>query len=95
LELPINVLGERVAFQVATSQPGAWLYWRAYSQYIGSLPSTPVTFGSPPTAVPGGGASGPAPQPSTGSGFFPDGVPRGGNGFGIHPGSRVLHQTIL
>ncbi|MGB7626142.1 MAG: hypothetical protein WBL75_05740, partial [Candidatus Acidiferrum sp.] len=37
------------------------LYWRAYSQYVGSLPSAPVTFGSPPTPVAGGGASGPAP----------------------------------
>lgn len=71
------------------------LYWRAYSQYIGSLPSEPITFGSPPTAVTGGGASGPAPQPSTGSGVFGNGVPRGGNGFGINPGSRVLRQTIL
>src|SRR5947208_4355356 len=42
------------------------LYWRAYSQYVGSLPSAPVTFGTPPTA--GGGASGPAPLPSQGSG---------------------------
>jgi len=24
------------------------LYWRAYSQYIGSLPSAPVSFGAPP-----------------------------------------------
>jgi hypothetical protein len=24
LELPINVLGERVAFQVGTNQPGSW-----------------------------------------------------------------------
>ena len=71
------------------------LYWRAYSQYIGSLPSAPVAFGSPPTAVIGGGASGPAPQPSTGSGVFPNGVARSGNGFGVHPGSRVLRQTIL
>jgi len=71
------------------------LYWRAYSQYIGSLPSAPITFGSPPAAVIGGGASGPAPQPSTGSGVFPNGVARSGNGFGIHPGSRVLRQTLL
>ena len=65
------------------------LYWRAYSQYIGSLASTPVAFGTPPTAVAGGGASGPAPQPSQGSGAAPSGKVRGGNGFGTSPGSRV------
>jgi len=31
------------------------LYWRAYSQYLGSDPSGPVTFGTPATAVIGGG----------------------------------------
>jgi hypothetical protein len=71
------------------------LYWRAYSQYIGSLPSATVSFGAPPLAVAGGGATGPAPQPSTGSGVFPNGVPRGGNGFGIHPGSRIVRQSVL
>lgn len=71
------------------------LYWRAFSQYIGSLPSSPITFGSPPTAVTGGGSSGPAPQPSTGSGVLPNGQVRGGNGFGINPGSRITKQTVL
>src|SRR5260370_10343514 len=71
------------------------LYWRAYSQYIGSLPSAPVSFGAPPIAVAGGGATGPAPLPSSGSGVFPNGVARGGNGFGIHPGSRIVRQTVL
>jgi hypothetical protein len=71
------------------------LYWRAYSQYIGSLPSAPVSFGAPPTAVAGGGTTGPAPLPSSGSGVFPNGVPRGGNGFGLHPGSRIVRQTVL
>src|SRR5438552_12605361 len=71
------------------------LYWRVYSQYIGSLPSAPVSFGAPPIAVAGGGITGPAPQPSSGSGVFPNGVPRGGNGFGIHPGSRIARQTVL
>src|SRR5882762_11981539 len=71
------------------------LYWRAYSQYIGSLPSAPVSFGAPPTAVAGGGATGPAPLPSSGSGVFPNGVPRSGNGFGIHPGSRITRQSVL
>lgn len=71
------------------------LYWRAFSQYIGSLPSAPVTFGSPPTAVAGGGSTGPAPLPSSGSGVLPNGQLRGGNGFGVNPGSRVLKQTLL
>jgi len=71
------------------------LYWRAYSQYIGSLPSAPVSFGSPPVAVTGGGASGPAPLPSQGSGALPGGTLRGGNGFGTHPGSRVLRASLL
>ena len=31
------------------------LYWWAHSQYLGSDPSEPVTFGTPPTAVSGGG----------------------------------------
>jgi hypothetical protein len=56
------------------------LYWRGYSQYIGSIPSAPVTFGSPPTAVAGGGSAGPALQPSSGSGTATG--QQGGNGFG-------------
>jgi len=71
------------------------LYWRAYSQYIGSFASTPVAFGAPPTAVAGGGASGPAPQPSQGSGAAPSGKVRGGNGFGTSPGARISRQTVL
>lgn len=71
------------------------LYWRAYSQYVGSLPSTPVTFGSPPTAVVGGGASGPAPLPSSGSGALVNGASRGGNGFGLHAGARVTRPSSL
>ena len=57
------------------------LYWRGYSQYIGSAPSTPVTFGAPPAAVTGGGAAGPAPQPSSGSGTATG--QQGGSGFGV------------
>jgi hypothetical protein len=57
------------------------LYWRGYSQYIGSVPSTPVPFGSPPTAVTGGGLAGPAPQPSSGSGTAT--AQQGGSGFGV------------
>ena len=71
------------------------LYWRAYSQYIGSQPSAPVTFGVPPIALAGGGSSGPAPLSSSGSGVLPNGVLRGGNGFGINPGSRIVRQTLL
>jgi len=71
------------------------LYWRAFSQYIGSLPSAPITFGSPPTAVAGGGSTGPAPLPSSGSGVLPNGLLRGGNGFGVNPGSRVVKQSLL
>jgi hypothetical protein len=71
------------------------LYWRAYSQYVGSLASAPISFGTPPLAVVGGGAAGPAPLHSTGSGVFPNGVSRGGNGFGVNPGSRITRQTIL
>jgi len=71
------------------------LYWRAYSQYIGSQPSAPVSFGSPPIAVAGGGASGPAPLPSNGSGTLPNGLLRGGNGFGTPTGARIVKQAIL
>jgi hypothetical protein len=56
------------------------LYWRAYSQYLGSLPSPPVTFGSPPAAVVGGGSSGPTLAPSAGSGTAK--AQQGGSGFG-------------
>jgi len=71
------------------------LYWRAYSQYIGSQASAPVSFGMPPAAVVGGGASGPAPLPSSGSGALANGLSRGGNGFGTPTGARVVKQTVL
>jgi len=71
------------------------LYWRGYSQYIGSHPSASVTYGKPPVAVTGGGASGPAPLPSTGSGTLPPGVVRGGNGFGILGGGRLRGPALL
>ena len=57
------------------------LYWRAYSQYLGSETSAPVTFGTPATAVAGGGtAAGPSLQPSSGSGTASGS--EGGSGFG-------------
>jgi hypothetical protein len=57
------------------------LYWRAYSQYLGSETSDPVAFGTPPTAVVGGGtATGPALQSSQGSGTASGS--EGGSGFG-------------
>lgn len=71
------------------------LYWRAYSQYVGSLASTPVAFGAPPVAVSGGGASGPSPLPSGGSGTLPNGNVRGGNGFGVPTGARVVKPSVL
>jgi hypothetical protein len=58
------------------------LYWRAYSQYAGSDPSPLTTFGNPPTAVVGGGSSGPAQQPSQGSGTAAGNGQEGGSGFG-------------
>jgi hypothetical protein len=71
------------------------LYWRAFSQYIGSLASTPIAFGTPPTAVVGGGANGPAPQPTQGSGTLANGQPRAGNGFGGNSGARIPRQINL
>src|ERR1700688_3216115 len=57
------------------------LYWRAYSQYLGSETSNPIAFGTPPTAVVGGGtATGPALQASMGSGTASGS--EGGSGFG-------------
>jgi len=69
------------------------LYWRAYSQYVGSLPSTPISFGTPPAAVTGGGASGPTPLSSSGSGAANHGKLRGGNGFGLPAGARINKET--
>ena len=71
------------------------LYWRAYSQYVGSLPSAPVTYGTPPIAVVGGGASGPTPLPSSGSGALANGLIRGGNGFGVPTGARIVKPAVL
>jgi hypothetical protein len=63
------------------------LYWRAYSQYLGSQPSNPVYFGSAvvPTPVVGGGSiTGPTPQQSTGSGTASSNGNQGAQGFGVN-----------
>jgi len=63
------------------------LYFRAYSQYPTSSPSATIYFGpaNAPTAVVGGGAAGPAPQASTGSGTASNNGQQGGAGFGYQP----------
>ncbi len=69
------------------------LYWRAYSQYLGSDPSEPVTFGTPATPVAGGGtAGGPQLQASNGSGTASGS--EGGSGFGQDV-SRASGPVIL
>jgi hypothetical protein len=63
------------------------LYWRSYSQYVGSQPSNPIYMGTQqiPTAVVGGGSiSGPTPQQSTGSGTTSSSGKEGGQGFGLN-----------
>ncbi len=42
LELPINVLGERVAFQVSTNQPGAWFRLQKFTPSVRTDPWAPV-----------------------------------------------------
>jgi len=42
LELPINVLGERVAFQVSTNQPGAWFKLQRFTPSVRPDPWAPV-----------------------------------------------------
>src|SRR5438094_3658120 len=42
LELPINVLGERVAFQVSTNQPGAWFRLQKFTPSVRPDPWSPV-----------------------------------------------------
>ncbi len=42
LELPINILGERVAFQVATNQPGAWFRLQKFIPSLRPDPWAPV-----------------------------------------------------
>lgn len=42
LELPINVFGERVAFQVGTNQPGAWFRLQKFIPSVRTDPWAPV-----------------------------------------------------
>jgi hypothetical protein len=42
LELPINVLGERVAFQVSTKQAGAWFKLQRFTPSVRTDPWAPV-----------------------------------------------------
>src|SRR5579859_480403 len=42
LELPINILGERVAFQVSTNQPGAWFRLQKFIPSVRPDPWAPV-----------------------------------------------------
>jgi hypothetical protein len=42
LELPINVLAERVAFQVSTNQPGAWFKLQKFTPSVRVDPWAPV-----------------------------------------------------
>ena len=74
----VHFLGSSRNYRVALGNQT--LYWRADSQYLGSDPSAPVTFGNPPAAVTGGGNNGPALQSSQGSGTAPGTA--GGSGFG-------------
>jgi hypothetical protein len=42
LELPINILGERVAFQISTNQPGAWFNLQRFTPALRQDPWSPV-----------------------------------------------------
>ena len=42
LELPINILGERVAFQVSTNQSGAWFRLQKFTPSLRIDPWSPV-----------------------------------------------------
>lgn len=58
-------------------------YFRAYSQYQGSMPSPPIHFGGTvPTAVNPGGTQNLTLIPSTGSGTAQPNGQQGGSGFG-------------
>lgn len=42
LELPINILGERVAFKVSTNQTGAWFRLQKFTPSVRVDPWAPV-----------------------------------------------------
>jgi hypothetical protein len=42
LELPVNILGERVAFQFSTNQPGAWFRLQKFTPSVRTDPWAPV-----------------------------------------------------
>ncbi|HVM59347.1 MAG TPA: hypothetical protein VMV72_00635 [Verrucomicrobiae bacterium] len=46
LELPINILGERVAFQVSTNQAGAWFKLQRFTPALRTDPWAPVRGGN-------------------------------------------------
>jgi hypothetical protein len=46
LELPINLLGERVAFQVGTNTPGAWFKLERFIPSLLPDPWSPVRGGN-------------------------------------------------
>jgi hypothetical protein len=46
LELPINVLGERVAFEVSTDQAGAWFRLQRFTPSLKVDPWAPVRGGN-------------------------------------------------
>jgi hypothetical protein len=62
---------------------GAPTYWRAYSQYPNSKPSSPVYAQGNP--IVSGGTVSPAPQPSTGSGTGTSTGQQPGQGYGNNP----------
>jgi hypothetical protein len=62
---------------------GASTYWRAYSQYPNSAPSTPIYYSGNP--IVSGGTASAAPQPSTGSGTGSGLGQQPGQGYGVHP----------
>lgn len=42
LELPVNILGERVAFQMSVNQPGAWFRVEKFTPSVRTDPWAPV-----------------------------------------------------
>jgi hypothetical protein len=76
------------------------LYWRCYSQYLGSNASSYTYFGTQanPTAVVGGGTAGPAPMPSGGTGAGPstgaNPFPPVGGGYGPVANSPIARDVL-